>query len=341
MAEITTYIPATCFPSEVDAIHVSADAGETVDITISLGGETVFQTSLMADSSGNIALEDLSEFFDNLLQGTAKTCTVTADEDSETFTLYPCKVKPRITAVQFLNKSFLSLLNGPKPTFCNAVEFLTYVDLNSANDTPVISAVWINPNTAEIQTTSGELTPSQADGYGLLLNVSPSVLTAPADGYLLHSYAVTAGSRTQKYIIRKPVDITPVSILFTNAFGQLETFHCFGTSVKETKPKYSAASYAGRTRNYLVETVPEWKVYTGPLNEAILHLFEDVATSMKAWRISDGEELTITDCEMRISNDRYAEQNGTITFRESGRTQSCDKILPVQTFDATFDNTFD
>ena len=62
---------------------------------------------------------------------------------------------------------------------------------------------------------------------------------------------------------------------------------------------------------------------------------------MKAWRISDGEELTITDCEMRISNDRYAEQNGTITFRESGRTQSFDKILPVQTFDATFDNTFD
>jgi len=341
MAQITTNIPAICFPAEVDRIDISATAGESVAVDITLGGQCVFSTSMMADSSGHIVLDDLAEFFESLLDDIVKSCTVTADEDSDTFTIYPCKVKPRITAVQFLNKSFLTLLNGPKATYNSAIEFLTYVDLNNTNDTPTISAVWINPDTAEIQTTSEELTPSQAEGYGLLLNVSPSILTAPDDGYLLHSYAVNVGSRTQKYIIRRPVDITPISILFTNAFGQLETFHCFGTSVKETKPKYSAASYAGRTRNYLVEAVPEWKVSTGPLNDATQLLFEDVSTSMKAWRMSDGEEICIIDCEIKISNNRYEQQYGTLSFRESGRTQSFKKILPVRTFDATFDNTFD
>ena len=64
--------------------------------------------------------------------------------------------------------------------------------------------------------------------------------------------------------------------MFRNAFGYLETFHCFGATLTELKPTRSTAMFGGKTRNYRVLAVPEHTSHTGIIPSHMVPLFADL-----------------------------------------------------------------
>ena len=80
---------------------------------------------------------------------------------------------------------------------------------------------------------------------------------------------------------------------------------------------------------------------TGILSEAVQPLFADLCAATNVWREDNAQEVTITENEHKISNDRYEIQRGTLTFRESKRTTLHKPLAQGATFDQTFDTTFD
>ena len=173
------------------------------------------------------------------------------------------------------------------------------------------------------------------------LDVSPAQFTPPAEGFALRSYTVAAGKRSLRFILCPVLDAKPLTFVFRNCFGQLESFHCFGTMQQEVKPTRSTASFAGKTRNYRVQSAPEFTAQTGILRPCDFALFEDLCTAdYVLLDAENGTEVCITDNDFKLSSDLYEPQEASITWRYASRARRFEVEPDVRTFDNSFDNTF-
>ena len=149
-----------------------------------------------------------------------------------------------------------------------------------------------------------------------------------------------ADGRMAEFVVQSCVDTTPLTLRFRNAFGYMETFHCFGNTLTELKPTRSTASFAGKTKNYRILAIPEHTTHTGVIPPHLVDLFADLCCATDVFVQSTGREVCITDCDFKISNDLYTPQQATITWRESARAALHEPFETVRTFDESFDNTF-
>ena len=340
MADFAKDIPYYVFPHEFDCIVINATNTCTVEFFTNVGVDMIL--TLTPNADGQIIIEDFAQLLrDITADHPCVFCEIYLKEEGTTedgaaeFYVRACRQDLNTTCTEFCNKHFFSLVKGPKPTYMGAEELLFADNINKATATPV----WINPQTGDVKETIVNLQIS-GDNLSARINASPSIFASPGAEYKLHSYLVMADGRMAEFVVQSCVDTTPLTLRFRNAFGYMETFHCFGNTLTELKPTRSTASFAGKTKNYRVLAIPEHTTHTGVIPPHLVDLFADLCSATDVFVQSTGREVCITDCDFKISNDLYTPQQATITWRESARTTLHEPFETVRTFDESFDETF-
>ena len=91
----------------------------------------------------------------------------------------------------------------------------------------------------------------------------------------------------------------------------------------------------------LRSVMDEYTAQTGLLRPGCFALFEDLCTSDYVLLPAENNaELCITDCDFKLSSDRYEPQQGTITWRYARQARHYEVVNDAITFDDTFDDTF-
>ena len=344
MVTLLTEIPEYCFPHELRTLRLSST--EDCEIKISCNGQEVLFT-LTPDADGNVTIDEFDGLLRDLADHVPQRCTIEWNEESSiSFLLLPCSICLSNKAAVICKKSFLTLQTGEKHTYLGAQEYICFFDNSESRPFFALSLLWVNKRSGKTKSqffleTAGLSVTDKGNGY-FVLAFSASQFEPPSEGYILHTITATAGKeRTQVFRVMPAIDADPVTLVFRNCFGQIESFHFFGNTTEELKPTRSSASFQGTTRNYLVESVPEYTSVTAPLRPVDIAPFEDLCSSTLVYLSADeGEEICITDNEFSVSNNRYEPQRGSIKWRFATNSRRFVDSTPKRTFDSTFDTTF-
>ncbi len=354
-----------CFPSELDTITVSEITLTAVSVKVMLGQQTLIDTTLTpfgGGTYGEVRLTDMARLITDRLipDSSAETRdTLRLRVYVESSLMGECIILPlrmrmgSESAASTISHEFLTPASaGTKIVPPTAVETLTWIIPDNydpsgpAQDQLRLSALWYNPQTRAAATTTPD--PIQASATGansLYIKATIPLATIPTPGadWKLVSLTATAAARTITYRIAPQwltlcSEVTPIR--FLNAYGAHDTFYFYGVRSEETKPTYTAATIEGLTRNYQIDVQPEWKAQTGPLGKTELALLHHLVQARRLWLLTDGEELTLTSCELKPTNELHTAQTASISFREAREGQRLSSSLRVRTFDGTFDEKF-
>lgn len=344
MVTLLTEIPEYCFPHELRTLRLSST--EDCEIKISCNGQEVLFT-LTPDADGNVTIYEFDGFLRDLADHVPQRCTIEwNEEESISFLLLPCSICLSNKAAVVCKNNFLTLQTGEKHTYLGAQEYICFFDNSESRPFFALSLLWVNKRSGKTKSqfyleTAGLSVTDKGNGY-FVLAFSTSQFEPPSEGYILHTITATAGKeRKQVFRIMPAVDADPVTLVFRNCFGQIESFHFLGITTEELKPTRSSASFQGTTRNYLVESVPEYTSVTAPLRPVDIAPFEDLCSSTLVYlSTDDGDEICITDNELSLSNNRYEPQRGSVKWRYATNSRRFVLSTPKRTFDSTFDTTF-
>ena len=344
MVTLLTEIPEYCFPHELRTLRLSS--AEDCEIKITCNGQEVLFT-LTPDADGNVTIDEFDGLLRDLADHVPQRCTIEWNEEASIgFLLLPCSICLSNKAAVVCKNSFLTLQTGEKHTYLGAQEYICFFDNSESRPFFALSLLWVNKRSGKTKSqffleTAGLSVTDKGNGY-FVLAFSTSQFEPPSEGYILHTITATAGKeRTQVFRVMPAIDADPVTLVFRNCFGQIESFHFFGNTTEELKPTRSSASFQGTTRNYLVESVPEYTSVTAPLRPVDIAPFEDLCSSTLVYLSADeGEEICITDNELSLSNNRYEPQRGSIKWRYATNSRRFVLSTPKRTFDSSFDATF-
>ena len=344
MVTLLNEIPEYCFPHELRTLRFSAT--EDCEIKISCNGQEVLFT-LTPDADGNVTIDEFDGLLRDLADHVPQRCTIEWNEEASiSFLLLPCSICLSNKAAVVCKNSFLTLQTGEKHTYLGAQEYICFFDNSESRPFFALSLLWVNKRSGKTKSqfyleTAGLSVTDKGNGY-FVLAFSTSQFEPPSEGYILHTITATAGKeRTQVFRVMPAIDADPVTLVFRNCFGQIESFHFFGNTTEELKPTRSSASFQGTTRNYLVESVPEYTSVTAPLRPVDIAPFEDLCSSTLVYLSADeGDEVCITDNELSISNNRYEPQKGSVKWRFARDGRRFTLSTPKRTFDNTFDASF-
>lgn len=344
MVTLLTEIPEYCFPHELRTLRLSST--EDCEIKITCNGQEVLFT-LTPDADGNVTIDEFDGLLRDLADHVPQRCTIEWNEEASiSFLLLPCSICLSNKAAVICKNSFLTLQTGEKHTYLGAQEYICFFDNSESRPFFALSLLWVNKRNGKTKSqffleTAGLSVTDKGNGY-FVLALATSQFEPPSEGYILHTITATAGKqRTQVFRVIPAIDADPVTLVFRNCFGQIESFHFFGNTTEELKPTRSSASFQGTTRNYLVESVPEYTSVTAPLRPVDIAPFEDLCSSTLVYLSADeGEEICITDNEFSVSNNRYEPQRGSVKWRYATNSRHFVLSTPKRTFDSTFDTTF-
>ena len=344
MVTLLTEIPEYCFPHELRTLRLSST--EDCEIKITCNGQEVLFT-LTPDADGNVTIDEFDGLLRDLADHVPQRCTIEWNEEASiSFLLLPCSICLSNKAAVVCKNSFLTLQTGEKHTYLGAQEYICFFDNSESRPFFALSLLWVNKRSGKTKSqffleTAGLSVTDKGNGY-FVLAFSTSQFEPPSEGYILHTITATAGKeRTQVFRVMPAIDADPVTLVFRNCFGQIESFHFFGNTTEELKPTRSSASFQGTTRNYLVESVPEYTSITGTLRGGDIAPFEDLCSSTQVFlSAADGDEVCITDNGLSISNNRYEPQKGSVKWRFARDGRRFTLSTPKRTFDNTFDASF-
>ena len=344
MVTLLTEIPEYCFPHELRTLRLSS--AEDCEIKITCNGQEVLFT-LTPDADGNVTIDEFDGLLRDLADHVPQRCTIEWNEEASiSFLLLPCSICLSNKAAVVCKNSFLTLQTGEKHTYLGAQEYICFFDNSESRPFFALSLLWVNKRSGKTKSqffleTAGLSVTDKGNGY-FVLAFSTSQFEPPSEGYILHTITATAGKeRTQVFRVMPAIDADPVTLVFRNCFGQIESFHFFGNTTEELKPTRSSASFQGTTRNYLVESVPEYTSITGTLRGGDIAPFEDLCSSTQVFlSAADGDEVCITDNELSISNNRYEPQKGSVKWRFARDGRRFTLSTPKRTFDNKFDASF-
>lgn len=343
------------FPSELNVIELEG-CGKQVKVVLKLGDKKVFEATLTT-LKGKVRMENLMPLLrdqttDPIDGVQPQELILNVDNNTKlaSCVLIPCRVRVAdVTAMQVVNNAFLTFAGRePKLIPQQAKEMLYwynfYEDLSQVKATA--NACWWNAETQQVENTEQRLEVCENVEGGLFyLDASPQMLTAPRGNqaaWALVSYEVKVGARTMRYrLMPQGMNLAPVTgIRYRNALGVDDTFYFFGAVTEKLKPTYSAAQIGGVTRNYRIEAQTEWEAQTGPMTRGMERLLHDVAVARRAWLLADGEEITLTGCDIKQSNEWGIAPTAAVSWREAGEGQRLMAPTGVRTFDGSFDEAF-
>ena len=343
------------FPSELNVIELEG-CGEQVKVLLKLGDNKVFEATLTATSEGKVRMENLMPLLRDHttdpidgVQPQYLSLNV-GDTPLASCLLIPCRVRVAdVTAMQVVNNAFLTFAGRePKLIPQQAKEMLYWYKFDEvlSQVKATANACWWNAETQQVENTEQRLEVGEnVEGGVFYLDASPQMLTAPRGNqaaWALVSYEVKVGARTMRYrLMPQGLNLAPVTgVRYRNALGVDDTFYFFGAVTEKLKPTYSAAQIGGVTRNYRIEAQTEWEAQTGPMTRGMERLLHDVAVARRAWLLADGEEITLTGCDIKQSNEWGITPTATVSWREAGEGQRLMAPTGVRTFDGSFDEAF-
>lgn len=342
------------FPSELNVIELTG-CGEQVRVVLTLGSNKVFEATLTT-LKGKVRMENLMPLLRDKttdpIDGVQPQELILNVNNTKLASclLIPCRVRVAdVTAMQVVNNAFLTFAGRePKLIPQQAKEMLYWYKFNEdlSQVKATANACWWNAETQQVENTEQRLEVGENVEGGLFyLDASPQMLTAPRGNqaaWALVSYEVKVGARTMRYrLMPQGMNLTPVTgIRYRNALGVDDTFYFFGAVTEKLKPTYSAAQIGGVTRNYRIEAQTEWEAQTGPMTRGMERLLHDVAVARRAWLLADGEEITLTGCDIKQSNEWGIAPTAAVSWREAGEGQRLMAPTGVRTFDGSFDEAF-
>lgn len=343
------------FPSELNVIELTG-CGKQVRVVLKLGNDTVFEATLTATSDGKVRMENLMPLLrdhttDPIDGVQPQYLSLNVDgTDLASCLLIPCRVRVAdVTAMQVVNNAFLTFAGRePKLIPQQAKEMLYWYNFDEvlSNVKATANACWWNAETQQVENTEQRLEVGENVEGGLFyLDASPQMLTAPRGNqtaWALVSYEVKVGARTMRYrMMPQGMNLAPVTgVRYRNALGVDDTFYFFGAVTEKLKPTYSAAQIGGVTRNYRIEAQTEWEAQTGPMTRGMERLLRDVAVARRAWLLADGDEITLTGCDIKQSNEWGITPTAAVSWREAGEGQRLMAPTGVRTFDGSFSEAF-
>lgn len=356
------------FPSDIDSLCITDVLPAGVTVRITLAQQTLLETTLFPYAmEEKVTLTGLASIVADYLPESLSPSVLPSDLTLKVFAegsllaqtiIVPLSMRAQRSAVEVIRQEFLTLAShGEKLIPTDAAETLTWIvpenyDPNAPSETTLkVTAHWYNVSTHQLADTTKEqeatLHPEAGSNpFVAQATLRPSELPAPDDSaeWQLLSFDATAYRRHIAYRMLPhwlSLAATPTAIQFRNAFGCMDTLYFFGKKEEEVKPTYTSAQSLGRTRNYQIDVNPEWKVTSGPLNATGLRLMHDIIQSMRLFSMATGEELTLTSCELKPTNDLYtAPTSATITYRTAEEGQALPPSLRIRTFDHSFDDTY-
>lgn len=343
------------FPSELNVIELTG-CGEQVRVVLKLGSNKVFEATLTT-LKGKVRMENLMPLLRDKttdpidgVQPQELILNVDSTTKFASCLLIPCRVRVAdVTAMQVVNNAFLTFAGRePKLIPQQAKEMLYWYKFDEvlSNVKATANACWWNAETQQVENTEQRLEVGENVEGGLFyLDASPQMLTAPRGNqaaWALVSYEVKVGARTMRYrLMPQGLNLAPVTgIRYRNALGVDDTFYFFGAVTEKLKPTYSAAQIGGVTRNYRIEAQTEWEAQTGPMTRGMERLLRDVAVARRAWLLADGEEITLTGCEIKQSNEWGIAPTAAVSWREAGEGQRLMAPTGVRIFDGSFSEAF-
>lgn len=343
------------FPSELNVIELEG-CGKQVRVVLKLGNDTVFEATLTT-LKGKVRMENLMPLLrdkttDPIDGVQPQELILNVDNNTKLArcVLIPCRVRVAdVTAMQVVNNAFLTFAGRePKLIPQQAKEMLYWYKFDEvlSNVKATANACWWNAETQQVENTEQRLEVGEnVEGGVFYLDASPQMLTAPRGNHAawaLVSYEVKVGARTMRYrLMPQGMNLAPVTgVRYRNALGVDDTFYFFGAVTEKLKPTYSAAQIGGVTRNYRIEAQTEWEAQTGPMTRGMERLLHDVAVARRAWLLADGEEITLTGCDIKQSNEWGIAPTAAVSWREAGEGQRLMAPTGVRIFDGSFSEAF-
>ena len=327
----------TFFTSAMPDVTIPGSAGTPQLVTVTCDGVQLLEENLWP-ADGMITLTDLGE----LLEPYARrqlVCSVgiSAGGSSATFTVLYAMADVGISADEFYSGHFLTILMGPKLTARGRRELLWYYGSASA----YVTAEYGDGSTASFTAP----TAGGSSAY-TCIDVSPDNFVSA--GKQLTAYTVTAGSRSQRFVmdLSEP-DCAPI-LEFYNSFGVWEYIYCTGTHRVSPDYKRSAARIGGMLRNYRIEETRTFKADTGIMNTAMAAWADELFRSPEVYVVNvvggnvtssdGGKEVVITDSKSENSNDDDHLPRFTFSYQYAQRIHN---VLQMNRVGRIFDNTFD
>jgi len=358
MAKPKNTLPTYAFPWEVDTLPIVAEGSETsVNVTITAddcNGEvyTLLSEQFFFDSDGSLVMADLAPMLEDVRNEydpesyTVMTITLewTADGTTSTATyevkVFGCSQRTKTACESFRKSSFLNAASGNYKYV--PIDAKEYIYLISPEDQDVTVTAVFRSSDGSAYTISDSLYNSGADASFVgAFDVSPSVMIADLrreDDDELISYKIECGSRYMRYVIRDKA-YGEQCIEFYNMFWQKERIY-FSEVERSVKPDYSSASFNAQKRNYLIKPNTTFSGTTYPLSEGDEQLFDQFVHARKAWRVSDGAQIILTDADFKPTNGAGELLTGTASWQVAYNQNVFTPPTQVDIFDETFDETY-
>ena len=349
--KISPTLPTIAHPYQLDTFTITELTADT-PITIRLGTTTILQATLTPDPSGTITFTDMGRYISERATELAidtfdaLPLTITAATTQlANITLFPCRDRLTATCQDIIAANFLTpAVAGPKLIPLDAQQELLTWYVHQPDDIRLEAiAQWVDYTTHQRCEQRQYIHPSRGTDHVKQADVAPHLLeppTIPGTWHLI-TYQVTLGPRLITYTIAPDgyPSTTPITLTFRNIFGHLDTFYLYGTRTTQIKPTYTSALVNGHTLNYQIDSNPTYQVHTGHMPQGTYALFRDLITSPHIYD-ADGTPITITEVEVKPTNDPTDTLTATITYRQAPESGINTALQSISTFDQTFDNSF-
>lgn len=354
MIAFKTEIPALCFPHELAELEIESTEAEVV-LNVELDGDILtFDIYRMAGIGHKVcrfdeALRDMIPVRMGATVGNSAVHTVkltaedgNGDSVERTFRLLWCNVNPGMTAEEYVKARFLTMCGADKVTYPNAVEQLYIYSTDDAGEEYSVRCTYVSEadGCSVVREERRGLQPQKvADGI-FRLDVRASRFTstdAEGNSLRLVAYEVRCGRRVAHYSVRQAAH--PVTLLFSNAFGVMDTLHLPQEPDAEVKPTRSVATFSGLTRNYRVVPLVELTGRTGYVGSGMAALVADLCNSTYVTD-EEGRALVLLDQEVKQTGDTSALTSCTIKWRYAQERPELLAEVQAKTFEDVFDESF-
>lgn len=245
-----------------------------------------------------------------------------------------------ISAEIFTKKHFLSLMQGDRTLHISSSQYLRmYVN----EPETVRYAARYRDREGNYINDSGRLDDITVTDRIVGMTVSPLEFAKP--DCTLVKLAVIAGERIATFLIDSYSRPAKLNLVFENNFGMPECYAVMGSLDYENKYTNELGYIKGKFKKYHVETLKEYTVNTGVLDQQTADWIEDLYNSEFVFFTKSEdhrEEITITDVIVKRSSSPSELPSHEFKYRISQRNQILAdfKTKTPRIFDDSFDYTF-
>lgn len=315
--------------------NVGSDA---LTLAIVADGKQVFTNTYIPDSGRSVTVYDLDRLIEALIADVFIDLTFVINGTSKEVKVFACAALVADSAQSFVANNFLTPVTGERNTAIGRRELLTAFCPEEEKVTALCTYL-LDDDTTEARTVEvGTLRGCTS------IDVSPWQFASGA-GRLI-AYTIACGRRKARFRVLGYAPAADPALIYRNCFHAWETIHLTGS--KETSTSYvrSQAVIGGYTRNYDIQEIMQHKAMTGPLRPGTEAMALDLARAKEVFLLNAdgtiGDEVTITDCDIKHTNEDNSIPDFTITYRLAARRNvRINTVRSARLFNQYFNDRFD